>query len=203
MEIARVKMITTGYAGAPGTTTLYFKKRTGLGWDNYVEDLLDRVNDFFTGVAGYWPTQFIWNAVNTIEIIDDENGELLSNFIGSDHNGAGAVGDSFLPLPTGLICTWKTAAITNGRHVRGRTFLVPLGSNAFSSDGGPVVALRTAVQTAAEAYIGTGGEAVVPVVWHRPKFDKVTHALTRNGAAFDVNGASTQDKFCVLRSRRD
>lgn len=202
-EIARVKTVLTGFPGAPGVQTMYFRKRTGLGWDNYGSDLVNRMDDFWTTLGNVINTRTTWTVQSVIEIVDDATGVLQFTFSTGSPTGRGTGTNRQAPTPTGLLAEWLTNDVADGRHVKGKAYVVPVDLGTISIDGAPETAALQAVQNAAEGVIGSGGEAVVPVVWHRPKKDKVTKVITRVGGAYDVKYASVMTKFCVLRSRRD
>jgi hypothetical protein len=202
-EIARVKCVTAGFEGAPGTSTFYFRKRTGLGWDNYVSDLVTRVGDLYTAMQPYGRNTWTWTVPGVVEVIQDDNGALVGEFIGQEPTGTGSGGTNWGPNASGALMKWGTNDIADRRHIKGRTYFVPLITGAYDGNGNVAVAVRQAMQNAGEAYIGSGGEAVVPVVWHRPKKDKTTHVITRVGSSFDVKFCSEMTKSTVLRSRRD
>jgi hypothetical protein len=204
-EIARVKTITTGFSGAPGVTTQYFRKRTSLGWSNYVTDLTERPHGLFTDLGSMLCSQMTFTTLGTVEVLDDATGELQGTYIGQEPVGTGPGSGSYGPIASGLLIRWGTNDVANGRHVRGRTFIVPLATNMGNAAGVIDVSHRQTAQNAAETYIGSGGEAVVPVIWHRPVYTgpSGSRVLSRAGASFDVKNASVMTGFTVLRSRRD
>jgi len=90
---------------------------------------------------------------------------------------------------------WRTNDYRFGRRIRGRTFMVPLNSNAYEGDGTLSTAARGDLQTFADTMVsGTGGAEFG--VWSRP----------RNGAGgvfATVTSGTVPDMAAVLRSRRD
>jgi hypothetical protein len=203
MEIARVTTVSTGYLGAPGVSTFYFRKRTALGWDNYTNDLIQRIHEFWQDSAAYLSTAVTYTTQAEVQIVQDTDGELQSAQIGTTAASTGSDANGMSPQGAGIVVSWLTPDIANGHRVRGRTFMVPVSLSSFDVYGKPTTAAQQALQLAAEGVIGSGGEAVVPVVWHRPKKDPVTHAITRAGSAHDVDQAAVGNKTAVLRSRRD
>jgi hypothetical protein len=104
--------------------------------------------------------------------------------------------------PSGARVDWITAGIVNGRRVRGRTYLVPLISTAYDTDGTINSTNLATISTAAASYItnATIGSAD-PVVWSRPLI--VDDALERAGSSHVITGRLAVDKAAILRGRRD
>jgi hypothetical protein len=93
------------------------------------------------------------------------------------------------------VVTLGSIVIINGRRLRGRTFLVPLGSTFYTTDGTPIETARTNIAAAAAVLIAnTGGPPLG--VWRRPSPSGV-------GVLGVATTASVPDKAAVLKSRRD
>lgn len=87
---------------------------------------------------------------------------------------------------------WSTSTIVAGRRLTGRTYVVPIASGGYTTDGVLTGATVTALQTAANAFI-TATSAGRPLrVWSR------THATDAV-----VASASVPLKGAILRGRRD
>jgi hypothetical protein len=98
--------------------------------------------------------------------------------------------------PAGACVNWNTGHITNGRRLRGRTFLVPLAGTQYQTDGTLVDATRTTIVAASTTLVSYQDNLVL-AIWHRP----VTGGS--DGEAAQVDSASVTDKVSILRSRRD
>lgn len=107
-------------------------------------------------------------------------------------------GSGTCALPAGASVRWNTSTVVNGRMIRGRTFIVPLVSTSYESNGSLVstyltasIAAAAAVRTASLAS-GTWTRAI----WHRP-------VGGAGGATGEVMSSSVKDIVAVLKSRRD
>jgi hypothetical protein len=88
---------------------------------------------------------------------------------------------------------WITDTITNRRRLRGRTFLVPIAGNAYQTNGTLYDSARTALQTAATAFVAAQSTSFV--IYHRGTGSDGSNGL--------VTSAFVPDMIAVLRSRRD
>lgn len=98
----------------------------------------------------------------------------------------------------GACVTWNTGGIVPGkkgpRKLRGRTFLVPLSTGVYDSDGTLLSSALTTINAYATAMLGTGGFGI----WHRPTTPGGT-----NGNSYGVISYKVRDKVAFLSSRRD
>lgn len=193
MAIQRVTSVWTGFAGAPGYTNFYFMGDAETG-----------------GIQANFSVRMFWQEIRdripagvTIATeaehanIDESTGTITSYYT-PEHEGAMSVAGSAAggySAPSGAVVGWNTDTVRAGRRVRGRTFIVPLGGNAYQSDGTLNPGVQTAIQDAANDLIAStlGNELVV---WARP----VNGA---GGVAAPVVSARVPDMGAVLRSRRD
>lgn len=189
-EIGRVQTVTTGYAGAPGYTNHFFfgdPYSTSTAQDN-VED----VAAFWDAIAVQFPTTWRFAVQPDVDVVDEASGTLIrtestvppaQGIFGDAASYAGGVG---------AVTRWNTAGVHLGQHLRGRTFLVPLNSTKYDTDGtitsGAIAALRAATTTlAAVANFGVYGRPV-------------------GGAGGDwaaCTGGTVRDHVAWLSSRRD
>lgn len=133
----------------------------------------DNINDTNGQLTGAWSTGAVASLVCT----------------GGSTNAAAGVG--------GCI-TWTTGGIVNGRkgprRLRGRTFLVPFGNDAYDGTGTLTANHLAGVNTLAADIMATGPLAI----WHRP-----TTAGGSDGNSYGVQSFRVRDKVAMLRSRRD
>lgn len=152
------------------------------------------IHDAYFALKTLIPPSVTISVAGSGDTYDDANGELTSTW------SAGAA-QSFLgqaPFPqiaagVGACVTWNTGLIVAGRRLRGRTFLVPLSTQAYDNDGTLTLAAQTALENFGTALLAVGGLGV----WHRPT------AAGNDGAASGVTSFRLRDKVAVLRSRRD
>jgi hypothetical protein len=112
-------------------------------------------------------------------------------------------GTASYSMAAGLKLNWNTTTIRNGRRVRGSTFLVPTTSSAFNQTGTADTTVRTAINTAAAAYLNAlSATGLKGVVWSRP-LDEDDPNGPRDGATADITGVEVSEKTAILRGRRD
>lgn len=180
----------TGFQGAPGYSIFYALPSAGVAAD---------IKTFFTAISSWLPTTVTISCPTEGDTLEEATGILTGSWSGGPGGTVigGATGTH--AGPAGAAVTWDTSGIATGaggkaRRVRGRTFLVPLATTAYESDGTLVLAARNAIQGAADALVSDAAGNLV--VWHRP-------IGGAGGSAHPVTGARVADKVAVLRSRRD
>jgi hypothetical protein len=127
------------------------------------------------------------------DILGEADGALIGSW--SDGGGATVVGTGTggFAIGVGARVRWTTAGITRGRRVRGTTFLVPLMSGSYETDGRIRAATVTALQTPTNAFLTTMGSNLL--IWSRPKGADA-------GDSHPVTAASIPNLPSTLRSRR-
>jgi len=183
-EIYRVRSGWTGFPGGPGVTTMYFLD---------VATAVASVHTFFNDVSNRIPSDVTIQVENTGEILEDTTGDMTGAWSSDAVAGVNGVMSGKYAAPVGACVDWNTDTITAGRRLRGRTFLVPLGGDAFQTDGSIGAADLVVLQAAADALIAAQSASFV--VWHRG-----TGSGGSNGL---VTSAKVPDLAAVLRSRRD
>lgn len=184
-----------GFPGAPGYTNLYYETTDPLSAG--AQTAVDNVRTFFNAIKDFIPGSCNVLVQPLVETIDDSNGELQDSItVGTPPlivtGGSGAT----YAGPAGACITWKTAGIVSGRHVRGRTFIVPMSANQYQADG-TIVDAALAILVTAATNLRTASGPVLQV-WHRP-----TSSTATDGEAFPVTASSITDKAAYLSSRRD
>jgi hypothetical protein len=136
---------------------------------------------------------------NSGDVIEDTTGSLTGEWT-STGGGQTTGTAAFNPAAgVGACVTWNTGGIVTGasgkgRRLRGRTFIVPLATVAYDSDGSLT---SSALQTLND--FGNGMLASGPLaVWHRP-----TTKGGSNGNSYGVTSFKVRDKVAFLSSRRD
>lgn len=130
--------------------------------------------------------------------IDDTTGDLTGVWAGADIAPSTATGVARAAAGVGACIGWSTGGIVNGtkgpRKLRGRTFLVPLSTDCYDSDGTIGAATLGILQGVANSLQASGPLAV----WHRP-----TAAGATNGTSYGVIANKVRDHVAFLGSRRD
>jgi len=193
MPYTNVTAVWTGASGLPGYTKIHF---LGALTSSEVTTAEDKVRAFFASMSVYLPAIVRVDVQQLAEIFDD-NGDKTGTVSGSTVpvQVAGAASGAYSQA-TGAWVNWVTGQYVYGRPVRGRTFLVPLGSSAFQSDGTLITGFISALQTAANTLLTGFPALVVQYNHHR------AGQPTSSGIA-TVTAATIKDKAGVLRSRRD
>lgn len=187
-DISRLTATWSQWPGAPGITQLY----SGNG--SPTQAMVDGFRGLFQPLVAYLPSGLTVQVNGSGDVFDDATGLIT---------GVWSVGTT--PAPTigsgtgnyagnaGAVINWLTSLVHGRRRLRGRTFMVPLVSAAYDTQGSLSSACITALQTGAAAMIaGGGGEFVV---WSQPKPDG-------SFAVGTVNGFKVPDLAATLRSRR-
>lgn len=174
----------SGFPGAPGYSILYATPGAGISGD---------VQAFFTAVRTELPSSVSITGPTGGDSIDPVTGTLTGTWSGGTGGTINGMSAAVYAGPAGAVVTWLTDGIANGRRVRGRTFLVPLSSSAYQTDGSLLAGSLTAIQSAANALVSSAAGNLL--VWHRPVGGV-------GGSAHAVTGAKVSDRVAVLRSRR-
>lgn len=193
MTLHRIRSTWSGLPGGSGVSTLYQVAAPS-------DADLTAIRTFWATCAGQLASDATIQVQNSGDIIDETTGALtgvwgpqtaVSSVVGT--------GGANYAAPSGGLVEWRTAGIVHGRRVRGRTFLVPVGSGVYDSDGTLLSTAVTAFQNAATALV----VALTSMrVWSRP-FRGSPSIPARSGSAHAVTSAIAKDKAVVLRSRRD
>lgn len=132
------------------------------------------------------------------DTINDVDGSLIGSWstapVGPGMGGAAGG----IAAGVGACIGWSTGGIVNGtkgpRRLRGRTFIVPLATMAYDTDGTLTTVAMTKLENFAAALQAAGPLAI----WHRP-----TVLAPSGGNSYGVGAHRIRDKVAVLRSRRD
>jgi hypothetical protein len=159
---------------------------------------------FFVALAPILPVDVTITVASAGDTIDDATGNLVGSW--SATVGAPVVGtlNSVYSAPAGATVGWNTAGIVGTRRLRGRTFIVPLGTTNATQQGDWNATVTGTLQTAANALIATASPSMV--IWSRPVHANPSHVppiAARAGSSSPVVSATVKSKMNVLTSRRD
>lgn len=186
----------TGFSGAPGYTNLHFQNPEADPSLAVRDAAAGRIRTFFQAFVNYIPAGVTIAYPTAFERFNTGTGVLEGeNAFTPLSNSTGAATGNYSSA-TGACVNWRTGLIVNGRRLRGRTFMVPLGAIGFGTDGTLSDSARTAMLTAATTLIDPTITDLVLAVWHKP-------IAGAGGESAQVSGTSITDKSAVLRSRRD
>lgn len=185
-----------GWPGSPGYTNFHLMQPE-LDTTLALRDAAaTRVRNFFQAFINYIPAPVTITYPSEMEVFDTTTGELLRTepITGLSATVCGGTGN--WSAAAGACINWSTSLVVNNRKLRGRTFIVPLASSVFSTDGTLSDSPRGNMLIAAQALISEQNNFVLGI-WRKPS------ATVPTGSAAQVASASINDKTAVLRSRRD
>lgn len=184
-NIDKLVVTWSGIAGGTGYSVFYATPGAGVR---------AHILTFLQAIADQLPAGVNLSVPATGDTIDDATGTLVSSWAsGVDTQVIGSANGAFA-APAGACITWDTDGIANGRRVRGRTFLVPLGGTALDTGGTLSGTALNDIRAAATALVDAAAGDFL--VWHRP-------TAGVGGSSHSVVGSRLADKAAVLRSRRD
>jgi hypothetical protein len=203
VEVARFKTKTTGWAGSPGWTTHHYTRSGVVAWASHAPNIIANIQSALADIASLLPSSMLLETLGTYDVIESTTGEILySGEVGpSSQNGTGT--DEYGPLATGLCVTWRTAGVVAGKHVRGRTFIVPVHAGVQEANGSPSGAALALMATYALNMLSTPTNTQF-VTLARPKIlPGPPPVVERAGSTHIITSATVKDTFAILRSRRD
>lgn len=196
----KIKVKWSGFSGAPGWSNFFFDTGTSdFHTPEHAVNAATRVKDFFTVNSAYFPNGVNIAIQSDAEVINEATGQLETVYNAGTIApivGAGTAGDKYSGA-SGIVVTWRTAGVRNGRRVRGRTFLVPVVSGAYDSNGTLGSTAISNFQTAGTTLL-TPPTGQLPLgVWSRPSVKGAADGVWHKATACTV-----PDLAAVLRSRR-
>lgn len=160
-DLLRVTTTWTGTGVVGGGLTQLFFLDVGAGSEaTWVAAFWDAIRDRI-------PNNCTLTVDGTADVIVAETGVLTGTAsVGTTTNLTGTDAGAF-GVGVGARIRWETGAVVNGHRVVGTTFVVPMGTTAFSGDGYITDPVATDFQTAGAALITASSGNLV--VWTRPK----------------------------------
>jgi len=198
-NVSVVTALWNGFSGAPGYSRFHFAELTN---DAMRSGAGAAVRSFFFGFASVLMSSWSIAVQPTVQTFDAATG-LLQGEAGmgtppATMPGTGATTTIF-EGGSGTVINWLTGQVHAGKKIRGRTFLVPLLSTAFSSDGTLGSATQNSIITAGNALVSTSG--ITSVVWSR-QWDTSKPPHQTGGFLTNVNSVAVPDRAAQLRTRR-
>ena len=167
-SLAKVTINWSGWIGAPGFTNLYFRNSSpGTMTQAVVDNAVAKVDTWKNDWDNDLPSNISVVVDTTIEEIDDTTGNLIGFWTGSPAAPTSGTSTGGYSNATGFCVSWSTSAVRNSRRIRGRNFVVPIGSNGLENNGTLNPTRLTAWRAAAAALHTATGDARL-VVWARP-----------------------------------
>ena len=206
-DVMRVTAVSDGFTGGPGFSTFHFAPAVTTIDDTLAVLATNRVRDAFTAARNLFPGS--WSVVVNaeVDVFDPATGTITATVTGatSTVTGNAGAGSVYGPSPVGLQVKYSTPGIVNGKHVKGRTFLVPVASTTNEGNGTPTAGAVTLATAFGTSIRDAGTTDLVFGVWSRPvkPADATPTSPARSGSFHGATGSSVSDKYVVLRSRRD
>jgi len=170
----------------PGVSTFYFTAG-GAG-------MVAATRLLFGTLAAWFPAAIRWAVPAQGDVINDANGDIVGSWT-ETYLGVvnGNYAGNYLEGVGGRL-TWLTASRTRNRIVRGTTFMVPLGVQAYGSDGVLTAQWSGDAATAANALVADTANELR--VWTRPQPGE------ENGTSHVVTSAAAPSTPSWLTSRK-
>lgn len=202
VTMLKVKARWHGFTGGPGYSNFFFREFSTGQWAPTATEAtqaVDRTKAFFQQIGGLMPPVVNVQVESECEVIEDTDGSLVDVVqAASTNNVAGSSSNSNYSAATGAVVSWGTGSVRNGRRVRGRTFLVPLSSAVFDSNGTLTQPAVDNISTAATNMVSGANPGPDFGIYCRP-----TSPVATDGAWFVATSSRVPDMGAILRSRRD
>src|SRR3954452_25399149 len=183
VTISRVRVGWTNWLGGPGVSTFYYAAPpTGAQ--------LTGLRTFFDAQKVNIPAGIQMQVENQGQQIDTATGQAVDTWTAAAQTVITGTGSGGYVSVAGYYIRWNTGLFSNGRAVRGKTYMIPCTPPVFDTDGTINGATIASIQAAVTAFMtSTSGGLVV----YSP--------TAKNG--FVATSGTVMDKQVVLRSRRD
>jgi len=196
--IGRVRVVLSGFAGAPGLMQFYWNGATaGTFTTADATAATAAVRTFLINASLALSNLVTMTFDPTVEVLEATTGALISVVPASPVAPIGGLATGVVLVAEGPLVQWVTTTVVGRRLLRGRTFLTPSTAGAINATGLVQPTVQAGVISAGNAYIATTPQK--PVIWHRP----VPFGTGTNGIAGEIVGCGCPAKVAVLRSRRD
>lgn len=199
-EVGVIRAEWSGWNGGPGLSQF----AVVLPDPNTLAAAIAAISSAFSSIAPLIPQGINIAFPGLVEQYESTTGVLLGDTTVTAGTSRTGGGTGPMIAAQGSSITWTTSEIQNGRRVRGRTFIVPLVSSAFDTDGTLSDLGQAYTQQFADGildYNETAGTSRI-AVWGRPR-EASGGNPARPSSLAPISGARVADKAAVLRSRRD
>lgn len=194
----RVVINWTGFNGGPGFTNLFYRTVGDVEVDlSHAQDAVTKTDAWISAISNHLPTSVtvaVDPTVVEMNTLDGHQIGFLPTTAPAAHPGGDSTGYSAV---SGACFNWYTAGARNGRRIRGRTFIVPLGGGKYDSAGTLATTTVNAFKTATDTLLANDANTEL-CVWSRPSGPGAT-----DGQLWPVAAYTLPDKAAFLTSRRD
>lgn len=185
-NLARVRVVWSGAPVIGGGVSTFFVDEAATGFLSDIRGFFDAIDLTVTG-------GITWSFPSTGDLIDIATGELTGSWSETPAADVNSTGSGVHAAGVGTRATWRTSGIRNGRRVVGSTFIVPLHTGSYATDGTIDTATLTLLRNAADSLLTDIAGALR--VYSRPSVGVA-------GQASPVISSNVPDKVSWLRSRR-
>lgn len=193
-NIQRVDLVWQFPNGGPGLTTLY-----GIN----AGPVAAAAKTFLTAIASRIPTAVSIAWTGTGDNYDVATGALTDVYTGGTPWTVTGTGTGSWAAGVGARIRWLTGGVHGGHRVFGSTYVIPLNTFSYGSDGTIDTPALNDLQTASQAFITNAGADFQ--IYSRPKPARPGKHGTLpaiDGAIFTVTARTVADTVSTLRSRR-
>lgn len=195
----------TGVAGG-GVSQWYYDLAGGTA-----AQAVTTTRNFWSALLAYMGSGLNITTLSDVEQVDPKDAQIIVTVPGSGGTSVASGAGDTCPMATQGLVQWRTGAYSDGREIRGRTFL-PSPLETHNTAGVPASAYTTAVNTAAAAVIADTNSTFV--IWRRPRKARpqvgnpgdpwyLPAQAARDGEWAPATLGNTWSKWATLRSRRD
>jgi hypothetical protein len=191
-QYARILTVWTGGPGGPGLTVMNVRYTVGA-----ITASLAAVRAFWQSFLTDFPSAYSCQVQGSADIHESDTGVLSGVISGTIPAGTSFSGAGNYAAGVGSQVKWITSGIHAGHRVQGRTFLVPLVSTRYDTDGTLVSSHLSTVNAAATTLISSLASAGTPLTIVSKPTDEAPA-----GDISDVTSGVTVDRVATLRTRR-
>lgn len=204
-QLLRVRVSGDGFPGGPAFMTYYFEPDSDPATGTQAENVVARVASALEDGKLLWSNQQHFMVSPEVDVIDAGTGLVVTSFatgVPPTVTGGQAIPPG--PNTTGGLLVLHTSGVVAGRHVRGRSFLVPIAAS-LTATAEPTTDLKAKIAVYGEALLDYSNDATVNLaVWSRPYEGRTepTVIAARTGTSHEVSAVSASPRFAILSSRR-
>lgn len=169
-----------------GLSTYYFQ-------DGQAASHLDELHALWTSFAGSMPSAVTIRIPGSGETLNAATGAIDGVWTGTAPALITGAASGTYAAGVGMRVRWFTGVLAGDRYLTGATFVVPLATGAYQSDGSILDTVVSANQTAVNTFVT--GVAPDYLIWHRPVGGS-------GGGADSVVSGQVVDRTSWLTSRR-
>lgn len=182
----RVRIVLQGGAMGSGLATHYFDNGAAAA-------ALADLHTLWASFAGSMPSSVTIRIPGSGEVIAPATGAITGAWSGTAPALITGAAPGAFAAGVGMRVRWLTSFVNHGELVQGSTFVVPLSTGAYESDGSILPGVVSANQAAVNAFVAA--QSSFFVIWSRPN-------PTEPGGQGPVTGGIVVDRTSWLTSRR-